>query len=398
MAAMGTTLKFAGFNDWVEIFSAGTQTDSAGKTREFTEGELDQIIANHNPEHPAPIVIGHPKADAPSYGWSQALKRDGKTLLGKFTQVEPQFSKMVEEGRFRNRSIKLLQTDNGLKLVHVGFLGAAPPAIEGLRPMQFDAAAPGETYEFDWGDSYNLSLIARGMRRLREFFIAQFGQETADRVTPDYDIAALERSAMEESMAPEDDDSAQPIQSSFQQGNQGATTVATPTQVQTFTQADIDAARAAGANDERTKREAAEAQLAEFKRGERLASARQFVQSLIDDGTGNGRLLPAQAVGLAEFLADLDDGVEFEFTAPAEGNQAAQTVKRPRGEFLRGMLKALPPQIKLGRQIADNGGEVDTTSSDAIVRAAQEFQASEKAKGREIEWHEAVNHVTSKGK
>lgn len=147
MSAQSST-QFAGFDDFIEVFRAGTHTDASGQTRAFTESDLDQIVANHNAEHPAPAVVGHPKDNDPAYGWTEGLKRVGDRLLAKFHQVAPAFAQAVKDGRFRNRSIKISQGDNGWKLVHVGFLGAAAPAVEGLKPIAFSQADTGPVFEF----------------------------------------------------------------------------------------------------------------------------------------------------------------------------------------------------------------------------------------------------------
>ncbi|MDD5272175.1 MAG: hypothetical protein PHU14_05600, partial [Methylovulum sp.] len=118
---------FKGFGDYIEVFRAGKQTDSKGDTRVWTVGDIDQIVAHHcASSEPVPMVIGHPTDTAPSYGWSRDFKREGDVLLAKFSQVEPAFEKMVREGRFRNRSVRIIKGRDGLRLGHVGWLGALP--------------------------------------------------------------------------------------------------------------------------------------------------------------------------------------------------------------------------------------------------------------------------------
>ncbi|KWT77363.1 hypothetical protein [Candidatus Magnetominusculus xianensis] len=42
----------------LEIFKTGVHTDSAGGTREWTEGDLEQIVNSYKPEfNEAPVVI-----------------------------------------------------------------------------------------------------------------------------------------------------------------------------------------------------------------------------------------------------------------------------------------------------------------------------------------------------
>lgn len=121
----------------VEIFKAGNQTDSAGNAKEWSLKELDTIAQkyNENTEHEAPVVIGHPKNNDPAYGWvDKTLRRDGNSLYADFHEVMPEFAELVQTGRFKKRSISLYPD---LTLRHVGFLGAMPPAIKGLKDVQF---------------------------------------------------------------------------------------------------------------------------------------------------------------------------------------------------------------------------------------------------------------------
>jgi hypothetical protein len=120
---------------WFAIFKTGKHTDSSGKTREWTEQDLDKIVETYNPqEHEAPIVIGHPKTNAPAFGWIEKLKRVGDTLYALPKQLNKDFVEMVRNGLFKERSISLYPDG---RLRHVGFLGAAPPAVKGLPDVEF---------------------------------------------------------------------------------------------------------------------------------------------------------------------------------------------------------------------------------------------------------------------
>lgn len=129
---------------WFEIFRTGSHTDSAGRTKEWTEADLDKIADSYDPaKHEAPIVIGHPENDSPAYGWISKLKRHGDRLLALPGSLIPQFVEQLKSGLFKKRSIAL-NADNTLK--HVGFLGAAAPAVKGLKDAEFENAAPTENY------------------------------------------------------------------------------------------------------------------------------------------------------------------------------------------------------------------------------------------------------------
>lgn len=125
---------------WIEVFKAGTQTDSAGNKREWTEADLQSIAAKYNEQqaHDAPATIGHPLDNSPAYGWVDALKAVGDTLYAKFRDMHSDFVQMVNDKRFPKRSIALY--DDGL-LRHIGFLGAAPPAVKGMPDVKLTFSA-----------------------------------------------------------------------------------------------------------------------------------------------------------------------------------------------------------------------------------------------------------------
>jgi hypothetical protein len=87
-------------------------------------------------------VFGHPKEDDPAQGWVCALERVGDTLRARFTQVSEELESSVKNGRFPNRSAAFYVNPkgNGPALRHVGFLGATPPEVKGLEPINFSDA------------------------------------------------------------------------------------------------------------------------------------------------------------------------------------------------------------------------------------------------------------------
>lgn len=128
-----------------QIFKTGRHTDMKGNTREWTVEDLDRIVASYKPaEHEAPIVIGHPSTDSPAFGWVEKLEREGDVLYAYPKEVHPEFEKLVEAGTYKNRSIALFPDG---RLRHIGFLGGTPPAVTGLKPVEFSA---GEAAEYSF--------------------------------------------------------------------------------------------------------------------------------------------------------------------------------------------------------------------------------------------------------
>lgn len=131
--------------NWIPVFKTGAHTDTGGNTRTWTERDLDHIVNSYNPRyHEAPVVIGHPKDNAPAWGWVESLKREGNTLYSKLRDIVPEFVDMVKNGLFKKRSISLYP-DGSLR--HIGFLGAAPPAVKGLPDFAFSCCS-GAFFEF----------------------------------------------------------------------------------------------------------------------------------------------------------------------------------------------------------------------------------------------------------
>lgn len=125
---------------WLEIFKTGKHTDSKGRSRPYPPETLDLIAAQYNsrileqPSMAAPVVKGHPQTDSPAFGWVERLARRGEKLMALVRDIQPDFGKEVRDGRFSKISVSLYPD---LMLKHVGFLGAAAPAVTGLNPASF---------------------------------------------------------------------------------------------------------------------------------------------------------------------------------------------------------------------------------------------------------------------
>ena len=132
-----------------EIFRTGTHTSDKGITKEYTIDDLNSITESYNPdEDEAPIVIGHPEDNDPAFGWvsNLSVSEDGKLFAeSPDEKLHPDFLNALKEGRYKKRSISLT-SDN--KLRHVGFLGAAKPAVKGLADIKFSSPSS-VVYEFD---------------------------------------------------------------------------------------------------------------------------------------------------------------------------------------------------------------------------------------------------------
>ncbi len=146
----------------MQIFRAGTHIDSRGQTLTITAADLAATAAAYDPAlHEAPLVIGHPALDDPAYGWVESLSATGDGALEAAPrQVDPAFAELVEAGRYKKISASFYRPDavtnpapGAFYLRHVGFLGAQPPAVKGLRPVQFASAADDGLVTIEFSDS-----------------------------------------------------------------------------------------------------------------------------------------------------------------------------------------------------------------------------------------------------
>lgn len=147
---MQATQHTATLPDGIEIFSAGTRTADNGETYNITSADVVAAAAAYDPAvHEAPLTVGHPKDNLPAYGWVGKLEVDGAILrVASHRQVDPQFAEMVQAGRFKKRSTSFYHPADpsnpkpGVWYVrHVAYLGAQPPAVKGLKDIQFSETA-----------------------------------------------------------------------------------------------------------------------------------------------------------------------------------------------------------------------------------------------------------------
>lgn len=142
----------------LHIFKPGEFTAMSGERHTFSPALLRSIAASYSPAlHEAPIVVGHPAADLPAYGWIQGLEYqesdDANGPAGLYAlpaQVNADFADMVAAGAFKKISAAFYGPEapgnprpGGHYLRHVGFLGAQPPAVKGLRNPSFGEAEDG---------------------------------------------------------------------------------------------------------------------------------------------------------------------------------------------------------------------------------------------------------------
>lgn len=169
----------------IRIFRVGTFQDIHGTTHDFSSADLDEIVESYDAERdPAPLVIGHPQHDNPAYGWAGRLYRDGDTLIAEPSDLVPEFAEAVRAKRFRKVSASFYPRTHpgnpkpgkwGLK--HIGFLGAAAPAVKGLGTVAFSEADEGAAFTLPFTEEPPMELTPEQ----REAAFAEREQAIAER-------------------------------------------------------------------------------------------------------------------------------------------------------------------------------------------------------------------------
>ncbi|UVL82292.1 phage protease [Pseudomonas sp. B21-028] len=155
----------------LHIFKPGTHTAQCGTTYNFTEADLAATVAAYNPTlHEAPLVIGHPQHDAPAAGWVKSLSATAHGLIAEPQQIDAAFAEQIAKGSYKKISASFYHptaANNPVPgvyyLRHVGFLGAQPPAVKGLRPIELAEGEPG-VIEFSESDPNTTALEAENLR------------------------------------------------------------------------------------------------------------------------------------------------------------------------------------------------------------------------------------------
>lgn len=325
----------------LQIFRAGRHTDMRGASIEFTDADVAACAAAYDPaKFEAPLVVGHPEANAPAYGWVKSLAyADGEPLEAEPHQVDAAFADLVNAGKFKRISASFYMPDSPSNPVpgvwylrHVGFLGAAAPAVKGLKPASF---AADETGVVEFSDAYALSLVASLFRSMRDAFIARFGLEDADKTIPSWQIESLEsaaRSEVNESMpAPA---YAAPARPATNEGED-------PMSHQRI--AELEAALAK----EKQRGDAAEA----AGREARFAAIAAADEKRIDALIAGGRLLPAHRAGVIGFLAAMAV-VEAQTVAFGETDTSKQSSLH---DWALAFMEAQPPKVDLTERARASG-------------------------------------------
>ena len=295
----------------IQVFRPGTHTSAQGVELTFTADQVRAIAQNYDAENaPAPVVIGHPTMDGPAFGWAAAFSYDDKAerLEADLDQLAPEFVAAVESGAYRKVSIALFGPQHPANPKpgnyyprHIGFLGAAPPAVTGLKPVNFAAGSDHDLLEIEFAAPPAAAWAVRDLfGRVRDWFIDKFGLEAADKALPSYLV---------ESITPPADSPAYTAPPA----------VPAKTEESSMTPEEIKAMPARMAQLEADNKALADKQ-AKAARDAAFATANDFCASLVKDG----KVLPADAPALTAVLANVAQAEAVEFSA-ADGQQTKES-------------------------------------------------------------------------
>lgn len=368
--------------DRIAIFRAGTHRDQKGRPYTFSEGDLAAIAAGYDPAvHQAPHVLGHPKDDAPAWGWTKGLEVENGVLYETREQVDPAFAEAVDAGRYKFRSASFYEpndpanpTPGSWHLKHVGWLGAQPPAVKGLGPAFSEGdASEGVTFaEADMNLAWLAGNVAEGFRQLRDWILGKWGQEEADKALSAWtDRAATQIAADVRAEARAEPGAA------FAEAEAALASATAATALIDRRAAELDAREAAIV----AREAAARSDQVAFAEAARVA-ARDDDAAFVDQLVAQGRLPPARADLVKSLLGVLDGDNTVAF---AEGEAGAR-------DQMRELLGGLGVSINFG-EVAPQAGVrfAEGRTAEEHARIIQEVMAEASAAGRTISAAEAAS-------
>lgn len=313
----------------IQVMLPGTFTDVHGTPVTLTAADLKASAAAYDTaKHEAPFVIGHPKVTDAAYGWAGAVHfSEENGLEVEAVQVDPDFAEMHNAGRYKKRSASFYRPDSTENPVpgvwylrHVGFLGAQPPSVKGLRAVEFGEGGEGVADLAEWDVRVITETNVRLWRALRDWMIEQRGVEATDRIVPEWMINSMQEIAMRD---PEVYNNAIAAFAEFQEQQPAPE----PTAREKELQAELDQLR--------QEREAAAEEARQAERNARQSEQVSFAEGLIESGRIKPVHKDAVVAALVELSTPTSDAGVVEF---GEGE-----ARQPLLPALQSFLSDLPP-------------------------------------------------------
>lgn len=123
---------------WDKIAKTGSYKDMNGNNHTFTKESFQQIVDKYKSAPcKAPVVFGHPATNDPAQGWISEIRVNGDFMEARYENIKPDAARAVINKDYKYKSMAL-NADGTLR--HVGWLGAVPPAMDGLGEITFAQA------------------------------------------------------------------------------------------------------------------------------------------------------------------------------------------------------------------------------------------------------------------
>ena len=334
--------------DGIEIFRAGRHIDDGGVTHEFSEADLDGMASSYKPAlKEAPLCVGHPRDNLPAYGWVKSVQRNTQGVLTISTHsVEPQFAEMVESRRFPKRSASFYPpqaannpTPGKWYLRHVAFLGAQPPAIAGLKDIQFSAGDADGAVNFSESVTTTETVTQESDDMSKEL------QDKLDKATADLQAEKAARATAEANAA-------------------------------TATQAATDA-------------KAQATSFAEKARTDRKAGFVSFAEAQVKAGT----LLPKDKDMAVATLDALADAAPVQFSEGSGSAAVTRTVSH--AQWLQDLIAQAKPAVSFGEFAPGNTTQVQPGAARGKTDAEIDQAAQAYMRQHKVDYAEALTAVTS---
>ena len=316
---------------WLEVFRAGDYGDQKKGT--WSETDLDRIVSNYEPAyHEAPVTTDHAQS-GPRYGVVTALRRVGGVLEAKLGRLSAALKSAISDGSYQGRSVELYKDldGKGPYLRALTFLGAAVPAVKGLKPVSF---REGDALTFEFKDYTAAERKA----------MAKEGEAMADGSFPIKSRSDLSNAVRDWGRA----GGAAAVKKHITARAKalGCTDLLPadwPGSTQKKEAKMADEKGTVNFEEELAKRDA---QIAKLQREARLAKDGAFVDGLV----AAGQLTPAlRDLGVAEFCSALDEAEVVTFAegaAAAAGQASRPEVKMSRAAWFREFLGRLPKAVE----------------------------------------------------
>ncbi|MDF7667922.1 hypothetical protein PT273_08725 [Orbaceae bacterium ESL0727] len=356
----------------IPVFKPGTHTAVDGRKITFTLDNCVDLAESYDPSlSEAPAVIGHPKLTAPAYGWAKSFEIKDGLVYAKLEQVNPEFAEAFNAGSYKKRSLSIYLPDSPgnpkpghYYARHIGFLGAAAPAIKGLPDANF-AESDGEKGAAEFAMPFDESIIDT-LKSLREYLIEKEGIEKTDQILPNWRIESLSAQAdFKEKELIKESSMTKPNEVSFAEQ-----------------QAKLDA------DSEALKQR--ELAIAKKEQEQKRAEFVSFADKLVTEG----KLLPIHKTSVVEVFMSLgNEPISF-----AEGGT---TVNSSPADLIKKVLSERPNFMDFAEKSASDKDQNDDDDKDdpkIIAAKAKKYQQEQKEKGNIISISQAVEYVTKQAK